>query len=142
AVGALQGLTNKYIFDPIMGQMPDKGRQAPNLQDTLGSAALQKDVAGVAPSLDYQPKTTAGKYANTIGEMAPGAALMPGNIAGNLLKFGVLPGAASEAAGEATQGTGAEPYARLAGAVLGGGAAPMAGKAYEMGAAWLPKAPG
>lgn len=71
----------------------------------------------------YQPKTTAGKYAATIGEFAPGVlfpaagatntARMVGKVAGNWL----APAIASEAAGQATEGTSLEPYARVAGAL-------------------------
>ena len=44
-------------------------------------------------------------------------------VVGNAIKFGVIPGAASEAAGEATAGTGIEPWARfIAGAGAGVGA--------------------
>ena len=44
-------------------------------------------------------------------------------VLGNAIKFGVIPGAASEAAGEATAGTGIEPWARfIAGAGAGVGA--------------------
>lgn len=69
---------------------------------------------------DYQPKTTAGEYARTLGEFAPAAALGGLNPA-NMLRGAVLPAAASEGAGQATEGTALEPYARVAGAILGGG---------------------
>jgi hypothetical protein len=115
--GLLKAGANK-LFDLGLGPIPDKGQQAPNLQNTLGSAALQKDVASVAPSLDYQPQTTAGKYANTIAEMLPGAILPgEGTLGSRLVKYAAVPGAASEFAGEATQGTAAEPWARIAGAL-------------------------
>lgn len=66
------------------------------------------------------PKTAVGKYAGSIGEFAPGALLVPGgSVAKNALNYAVLPGVASEAAGQATEGTAWEPYARLAGGVAG-----------------------
>ena len=47
-----------------------------------------------------------------------------------------IPSAASEAAGEATEGTAAEPFARMAGAILGGGVpAANSGKASAARAA-------
>ena len=81
---------------------------------------------------DYQPETTAGKYAQTIGEFLPGAALAPEESIGKgLVKFGVVPGAASESAGQLTQGTPIEPYARVVGAV-GGGLAPAVGQVAKL----------
>lgn len=66
---------------------------------------------------EYQPKTTAGKYASTIGEFLPGAAAFGGGSIGSMLRFGALPGAASETAGQMTEGSRAEPYARIAAAL-------------------------
>ncbi|NBT31270.1 MAG: hypothetical protein EBT13_05040 [Rhodobacteraceae bacterium] len=69
----------------------------------------------------YEPQTTAGEYASTVGEFLPGAVLSGGGL-GGLLKYGVVPAIASEAAGQATEGTRYEPYARIGAAV----AAPIA----------------
>ena len=81
---------------------------------------------------DYQPETTAGKYAQTIGEFLPGAALASEESIGKgLVKFGVVPGAASDWAGQLTQGTPIEPYARVVGAV-GGGLAPAVGQVAKL----------
>lgn len=71
----------------------------------------------------YEPQTTAGKYAETVGEFLPGAMAGPGNVIRNAIMFGVLPGVASEAAGQATEGTGLEPFARAGAALTTGGAA-------------------
>lgn len=69
----------------------------------------------------YQPQTTAGEFARTAGEFAVGgAASMPRNAIRGALQFGVIPGVASEAAGQATEGTAAEPYARTAAALAAG----------------------
>lgn len=68
-------------------------------------------------STEYKPQTTLGKYVGTAGEFLPGALLGPENLLANAVKFGVVPGVASEAAGQATEGTKYEPYARFAGAV-------------------------
>jgi hypothetical protein len=66
----------------------------------------------------YKPQTTAGQYANTVAQFVPGAAINPtGSVASNVLNYGVLPGLASEAAGQLSAGTAAEPYARGAAAV-------------------------
>lgn len=67
----------------------------------------------------YKPKTTAGKYAQTMGEFVPAAAAGPGRMGAKLISA-LAGGAGSEAAGQATEGTKAEPYARVLGAVAGG----------------------
>ncbi len=67
----------------------------------------------------YEPQTTAGKYAETIASFAPAAAF-PGSAVARGARVAV-PGAASEAAGQLTEGTPLEPYARVGGALLGAG---------------------
>lgn len=79
-----------------------------------GAQSALSTVTGGAS--DYQPQTTAGEYAGTVGEFLPGAAIGGANVA-NLLRFGVLPGMASEGAGQLTEGTPIEPYARVAAAL-------------------------
>jgi hypothetical protein len=106
----------KYLggegFDP-----PAREARAP----TYGSAdirgALEQNVTGQL----YEPKTTAGRYAQTVGEFLPGAALGPGGMVRNAVNYAVVPGLASEAAGQATKGTALEPWARGGAAVLTGG---------------------
>jgi hypothetical protein len=73
----------------------------------------------------YQPKTLPGKYASTIAEFAP-AALIPrgGGVAARVVNT-VVPAIASETAGQLTEGTPAEPYARF---VAGMAAGPAAAK--------------
>lgn len=80
--------------------------------------SIKDRVEGVTGKL-YEPKTTAGRYANAIGEFAPGA-LFPGGIAQKVLGNVVGPAVASETAGEATKGTSWEPWARVGGAIAGG----------------------
>ncbi|MCP5086491.1 MAG: hypothetical protein GY952_06790 [Rhodobacteraceae bacterium] len=66
-----------------------------------------------------QPQTTAGEFARTIGEFAPAVAAGPGTA---IQKAAVTLGAggASELAGQETEGTAAEPFARAAGGLAGG----------------------
>ena len=61
---------------------------------------------------DYVAPGTAGEFISTAAEFAGGAGMAAGP--GAILKYGVAPGVASEAAGQLTEGTKAEPYARLA----------------------------
>lgn len=70
---------------------------------------------------EYQAQTTPGKFFQTASEFIPGGAAGPARgMATRALQYGVLPGLASEAAGQLTEGTAAEPYARAA-AALGAG---------------------
>ena len=110
--------------------------------DVLGAGAPTtadvNRVADLAGLPSHAPQTTAGKYAYTIGSFLPGALATPAEgpmgVLGNAIKFGVIPGAASEAVGEATAGTGIEPWARF---VAGAGAGIRADLAATgAGAAW------
>ena len=104
----------------------------------VGEATSTGARAAMGGAADYVPQTTAGEYGKTIGEFLPYALspelapeVISGKLAartaariaaGNVLKSAVLPGAASEAAGQLTKGTPAEPYARAAGGLVGAGA--------------------
>lgn len=97
----------------------------------LGGANLKgamSDATGGAT--DYQPKTTQGEFARTVGEFLPGAAAFGGASLPNLVKTGVIPALTSETAGQAAQeyAPGLEPYARIAGALMGGFAGSKMGK--------------
>lgn len=77
----------------------------------------------------HEPQTTAGKFARTVGEFAPlGLALGPGGLARKAITQVAAPGVASEAAGQATEGTTAEPYARAAAAMAAPAAMGVAGR--------------
>lgn len=73
---------------------------------------------------EYKPETTPGKYAQTAAAFVPGAVALGGSggVMGNALKYGVVPGVASEASGQLAHeyAPGLEPYARFAGGVAGG----------------------
>lgn len=73
----------------------------------------------------YKPQTTAGEYARTVGEFAP-AAIGGGGSLGRRAAMAVVPAIASETAGQVTEGTPYEPYARAGGAILGGAATALA----------------
>jgi len=92
---------------------------------------MQQAVEGVTGKF-YEPQTKAGKFAETAGEFIPGAMALPangvGSMASNAVKYGVVPGLASEAAGQALKDTKYEWAGRLAGAI-GGGLLPGAAKA-------------
>jgi hypothetical protein len=87
-------------------------------ENVLPSGAdLEKRAEGAIGPL-YKPQTTAGEYARTIGEFAPGLAF-PGGMVQRVVGNVLAPAVASETAGQMTEGTSAEPYARMAGAVAG-----------------------
>jgi hypothetical protein len=86
--------------------------------DAPTSRDIQSKIEGQTGEF-YKPKTTAGKYAQTMGEFLPAAAAGPGRMVPKLVSA-LAGGAGSEAAGQATEGTKAEPYARVLGAVAGG----------------------
>lgn len=100
-----------------------------------GYDAIKGKVEGVTGKL-YEPKTTAGQYAQTIAEFAPGM-LFPAGAGGMVARAGlnvVAPAVASETAGQLTKGTSAEPYARMAGGFVGGMLPSMAGRIVSPGA--------
>ena len=67
----------------------------------------------------HTPQTTAGRYAESVGSFLPNMAFGPESMGLKLLGA-VAPGVASEAAGEATQGTKLEPWARAGAAIATG----------------------
>lgn len=87
---------------------------------TRPAPSVTQLVTGEKPKapLEYEPKTVAGNYGQTVGEFAAGA-LGPG---GPLRKAAqvLVPGMASEAAGQATKGTELEPWLRAVFGLAGG----------------------
>ncbi len=71
----------------------------------------------------YKPQTTAGKYAQTTGEFLPGMIGGPGSAGTRFITSVVVPAVASETAGQLTEGTPYETYARIGAAMVGGGGA-------------------
>lgn len=59
-----------------------------------------------------------GKHVQNVSEFIPGALGGGESLVKSILARGVVPGVLSDAAGTATQGTAAEPYARMAGALI------------------------
>lgn len=106
-----------HFFEKLAGQTPEQSaardvQSAQTQKDILQGAAAslptsQNIAATVEPAITggqglHEPTSTAGKYAETAGEFAAGAATGPvKGLVGRLVKFGLVPGVASEAAGEA-----------------------------------------
>lgn len=101
------GLTGRYLMGPFAN--------APTSEQI---AAPIKQVTGEF----YQPQTGAGQFARTAGQIAPGAAVGPGGV---IPKIAGWAGATlgSELGGALSGGKWYDPYARAAGAIIGGGTA-------------------
>lgn len=69
---------------------------------------------------EHQPRTTMGKFARTAGELAPSLVTGPAG-AGRKAVMWLGSSLASEGTGQLAEGTGYEDWARLGGAVVGGG---------------------
>lgn len=120
APGVAQGMRDSF------GMMP------------MGDGDLFRGGAAAATggASEFRGDTTAGKYAGTVGEFIPGSMLGGGGgTARNLLAYGVVPGIASEGAGQLTEGTALEPWARVVAPIV---ASAVAGR---MTRAPGPKAP-
>lgn len=116
----------------IAGWVAGKFGASPETQESVTGWGRKLNPFGMAPTTDeiqsvtrpvigenYQPQTTAGEYARTVGQFAPGAFTGPGGLA-RKTAMTVVPALASETAGQLTKGTAAEPYARGAAALVGG----------------------
>lgn len=82
-----------------------------------------------------QPETQLGKYAKTAGEFAPAVLGGPESFGTKLLTRVAAPSVGTEVAGAMTEGTKAEPYARVAGALLGGAGGTKAANVFAERAA-------
>lgn len=125
----LMQAADDFVLGPIARTIVRATGRTPTSEqgpDTRGSIAdgfpsaerVQRGVETVTGSF-YKPQTTAGEYAQTIGEFAPSAAIGPGGLVRKIMETAV-PAVASETAGQATKGSAAEPAARLIGAIMGG----------------------
>ena len=86
--------------------------------DTFSGEVTSKvtEALGADEALAYKGKSVPAQFAGTIGEfVGPGGILGGGK---KLMQASVAAGAGSEAAGQATEGTALEPYARIAGALI------------------------
>lgn len=109
--------------EKITGERPQRIGSGRALGEVLGSQNIRKLYEAATGPL-YEPQTMAGKFAGTVGEFLPASG---GGLA-NAAKFALVPGIASEAAGQLTEGTGFEAPARAIAAVGAGlGAAAVGG---------------
>lgn len=116
----LQAATD-YIA-PKLGvtpQHPSPERQAASVLNNIpNTESLTKRLEAVTGPL-YKPQTGVGHVAETIGEFAPGALAGGQGVTGNLVRYAVMPGLATEAAGKALEGSSWKPYGQTAAGVAG-----------------------
>lgn len=131
AAGGLQWLAEKAGYPQLPQQVVSFLRTsgAPLAAAVTTPLPTSQDVRGAVEQftgpLRYEPQTTAGKFAYTLGEFAPGALLGPGRLGQKAVTQWIAPALASETAGQLTAGTPNETAARIVGA-LAGATAPAA----------------
>src|SRR6185437_2619081 len=96
----------------------------------FGSAALQKLAEGYTGPL-HQPQGALEETAAKIGQFLPAVIGGPEGLATKALTRVVAPAIGSEVAGKATEGTAAQPYAELGGALVGGAGATAAARRFQ-----------
>lgn len=117
-------IANKLGASPETAETVRKvGRYATPFGGMLTTDEVREKITDplMGDALKHEPQTTAGEYTKTGVEFLPAAV---GNRA-SLLRRGAqvaIPAIASETAGQLTEGTALEPWARAAAAVFGGGA--------------------
>lgn len=122
----LEHATN-YVSDKLGVERYKRPEQPSILNKIPTSRSLTEAIESQTGEF-YKPQTRAGRIAGTVGEFLPTSVIGPGGIAAKL-GTAAAAGAGSEAAGQFTEGTKAEPYARIAGALAGGLAPAAAGRA-------------
>lgn len=98
--------------------------------DVAGYEGLKKKLEGYTGPL-YEPKTRTEKALETLGEFGSVGLLGPGSLARKAITQVAAPALASEGAGLATEGTAAEPYARIGAAIAGAGGASRLARAAD-----------
>jgi len=121
-VGQLAQGLGTAAYEKVTGNKPNedfmRGMNAPILPlgiDPRETYARDAVTAAAPGAVDYDPKTTSGEYTQTGTEFATGAAIAGGPRA--IVRYGLMPGIASETAGQVTEGTPYEPWARAAAAI-------------------------
>lgn len=122
-----------YRLDAVGVPVPDPETRRARREERESQALIPmpnirtfQGLANMIPGVDYTPQTMPGEFAKTVSEFVPGAIVAGplGSAPKNVLRYGVLPGVASETAGQATEGmevsgVDVEPWARTVGGLLG-----------------------
>lgn len=121
AAGGTRGVVNMAgtVADAVAWPVVDAAN-ALGADMRMPSEALRSGVeAATNGDINYRAPGLAGDVLGTGMEFATSAGLM----GAPMVRAGFVPGVTSELAGQATEGTKAEPYARFGGAIAGGVAA-------------------
>lgn len=110
----------KQIAKNAIGSLPIVGPVLANAPDSQQTSAVANALPG-APT-NYQPAFPESNYIKNTAAFAPAALGGPGGIGRRVLTQVVAPAITSEAAGQLTQGSPAEPFARAGTALLTGAA--------------------
>lgn len=132
--GVGEGVMGLLTLPQTVGGLMDAGFEKLTGVDVSGQSVLPDSGAlanrAYQETLGYDPQTTVGEFGKTVGSFLPGVAL------GGTVPQMVTAGVASEAAGQATEGTEYEGLARFGGAMVGGvGASLVEGKWARLSAA-------
>lgn len=132
-MSAVEGVTGQplpgLVRRGVMATLPGGVGMTRAVNPDANVRQAMADATGGAS--EFRGDTTAGKFAGTVGEFLPGAVAFGGGGAANVIKNAVVPGLASEAAGQATEGTGYEGAARLIGGIAGSAAVDFGTKAFR-----------
>lgn len=109
-----------WLFDKATGPITDPEAKAALERARSMGPPTSAAISHVADSagLIHKPDNSTERHVQNITSFIPASLGGPEALAVNMLKRGVLPGAVSEAAGTAAQGTPLEIPARLAGALV------------------------
>ena len=108
--GPQAGTPDRAKFDELWNAI-GSGSNVPTSSDIQGT--IEK-----ATGPFYKPQTGAGKYAETIGEFVPSAAVGGGGLLARTANV-VVPAVTSETAGQLSEGTKFEPLMRFLGGLFG-----------------------
>jgi hypothetical protein len=120
------------VPDGLYGKVINALNTARGALELPTSSGIRSGVEGAVGPL-YDAKTRAGKLMETGGEFLPAVLGGPESLASRLIGRVIAPATASEGLGELTEGTAAEPFARIGGALLGAGAAGGLSRALRSG---------
>lgn len=121
---------DKVDTQPNMMNAPYRAVGLPGASFDAVRGAVERNITGEL----HKPQTTAGEYAQTLGEFAPGVLFGGGGIGARLATNVAAPAVVSETAGQLAKGSGYEPAARVAGALAGGIAPQAVGRLVSPGA--------
>lgn len=137
AAGLVRGATGLIGLPGTLGDLFNDGmswatgsEKLPRSQFSANSIQnFASDLSGGAT--DYRGDSRGAKVVGGAAEFIPGAVAFGGLSPSNILRYGALPGAAQEVAGQLTEGSQLEPYARVASALIAPAIPALASKAIS-----------